>query len=397
MKIGIDARFYGPIGGGGIGRYTKELIDHLEQIDAKNQYVVFLRRENWEDYVPRNSNFKKVLAPYKWYGWKEQIMMPIKIQREKIDLMHFPHFNMPLLYRGKFVITLHDLILIKFPSKKSTKLPSVYFKLKYLMYKKIIRSAVRKASKIIAPSEYVKQDILKFFNGKKDKIKVIYEGAVKINKNNSFGANKFIEAVDKEADKKIKIGYNKYGRLSFEKDDYVLYVGNAYPHKNLERLISSFSLIIQNNKNLKLVLVGAKNYFYQQIIDYAEKEYPQEIGNIIFWGYAADKELAKLYQKARLYIFPSLEEGFGLPPLEAMSYGIPVVSSNLSCLPEILGDGAMYFDPYNIGDMAEKMIEALSKENLRKELIDKGYKRIKLYDWKKTAEETLGVYLDFRF
>jgi len=499
MLIGIDARFYGPIGGGGLGRYTKNLIDYLEKIDHKNEYVIFLRNENWEDYKPSRPNFKKVLAPYKWYSFKEQLLMPIKIWKQKVDLMHFPHFNAPLLYslairrhsarvkndvaapqtqnvelrHRQFIMTIHDLILLKYPSKKATTLCPLYFKLKYLMYKIVIASAVKRAKKIITPSQFVKDDILKHFKSPSGKISVIYEGLTDMKSSNGFGVCGFNKDVDKKADKKIKMCYNerehetrerdventksakvdsmrhsepageesrelaqgikrsfacwlrmtqrrelppirssnsagrRAGRMTRGNSKYILYVGNAYPHKNLERLVEAFRIVVNgvessgklNNRGsgeLVLMLVGVKNYFYQQLIKYVQENHSELEDRIIFFGYATDQELRQLYENAELYVFPSLQEGFGLPPLEAMSYGVPVVSSKLSCLPEVLGNAAMYFDAENVKDMAEKICRCLIDAELRKYLIENGYERIKLYDWEKMARETLRIY-DCRF
>ncbi|MFH1191990.1 MAG: glycosyltransferase family 1 protein [bacterium] len=469
MKIGIDARFYGPIGGGGLGRYTKELVDNLEQIDRTNQYVIFLCRENWDDYNPAHQNFRKVLAPYKWYSWREQIFMPFKIWREKVDSMHFPHFNTPLIYvlftrinankkanrreffKGGFILTVHDLILLKYPSKKATTLAPIYFKLKFWVYKIVIRVALRRAGKIIVPSNFVKNDIIKYFNVFNEKIEVIYEGVTDVDKENGFRENrimnhelgireikkleirnwklgegdegiKYEEIEDvKEGDKKNKIWYNENKKLEIrnwklEIKPYILYVGNAYPHKNLERLVGAFSLLIRKEggdgregkegeegkleirnlkleiRNWKLVLVGVRNYFYERLEEYVKDNFPDIKDRIIFLGYATDKELAQLYKNAALYVFPSLEEGFGLPPLEAMSYGVPVISSDKSCLSEILSNAVLYFDAENSEDMADKILCGLEDEKRRKDLIKKGYERIQLYDWEKNARKTMEVY-----
>lgn len=480
MKIGIDARFYGPFGGGGLGRYTKELVDNLEQIDDTNQYVIFLRRENWDDYNPAHKNFRKVLAPYQWYSWREQIFMPFKIWREKLDLMHFLHFNVPLIYslsplfskgdkggfkeckmdvkdlkpplppfkkggiisgvffrKHNFILTIHDLILLKYPSKKATTLAPIYFKLKFWMYKLVMRSALRRARKIIVPSEFVKKDIIKYFNIRPEKIEVVYEGAVKIDKENGFGENRFVEHRIRNYESGI-MNYEfppKALRPLMAGDQplaegimngkeggrYILYVGNAYPHKNLERLIDMFAMIARNSEegkdwkeggegkdaesvgegkleisakggNLRLVLVGMKNYFYEQLEEYVKNNFPEIKDKIIFFGYATDKELAELYRNAALYVFPSLDEGFGLPPLEAMSYGAPVVSSDKSCLPEILGDAVLYFDANDARDMADKILRGLENEKLRNDLIKRGYERIKLYNWEENARRTMEIY-----
>jgi len=176
MRIGIDARFYGPKQKG-LGRYVQKLVNNLEKIDDSNQYIIFLRRENWNEYQPTNSNFKKVLANYSWYGLKEQIFLPFKIKKQKIDLMHFPHFNVPLFYKKPFVLTIHDLILKRFPTRRASTLGPIKYWLKNIAYEAVIKSALQRAEKIIAVSEYTKQDILKYFDVDSDKIKVIYEGS----------------------------------------------------------------------------------------------------------------------------------------------------------------------------------------------------------------------------
>ncbi|KKQ79694.1 MAG: mannosyltransferase B-like protein, partial [Candidatus Moranbacteria bacterium GW2011_GWD2_38_7] len=148
MKIGIDARFYGSIGKG-LGRYTQKLIQHLEHIDKENHYVVFLRKENFDDYQPFNKNFEKVLADYAWYTFAEQLFFPLLLNKQKLDLMHFPHFNVPLLYSGRFVLTIHDLILTHFPTIRATMLNPVFYWFKYVAYKLAISSALWRAKKII--------------------------------------------------------------------------------------------------------------------------------------------------------------------------------------------------------------------------------------------------------
>jgi len=187
-----------------------------------------------------------------------------------------------------------------------------------------------------------------------------------------------------------------FNNLQKFKKPYLLYVGNAYPHKNLERLILAFKKLIKEGLDYQLVLVGGEDYFYKKLkkhlnhFNQAERSTINQ--KIIFPGFVSDKELGELYKSASLYIFPSLSEGFGLPPLEAMARGVPVVSSNATCLPEILGDAVIYFDPLDINDMAKQIKKALLGENLRKKLIKKGLEQIKKYSWKKMARETLAFY-----
>jgi len=366
IRIGIDARFFGPKQKG-LGRYVQKLVENLEKVDLNNKYIIFLRKENWHEYKPINPNFKKVLADYQWYSLKEQIFMPFKISQAKIDLMHFPHFNVPIFYFKPFIITIHDLILKRFPTSRASTLSPFLYLLKNLAYKIVIFSAVKRAKKIIAVSNYTKNDILKYFRVKHEKIEVIYEGV------------------------SLRAASRVLG--SATKKQYLLYVGNAYPHKNLERLILAFNKLVKDYQmDLQLVLVGELDYFYKRLKKFVHCSLFTVHSNIIFADFVPDKKLITLYQNASAYVFPSLYEGFGLPPLEAMAHGLPVVCSNSSCLPEILGKSAVYFNPENVNDMAKKIQQVLEDKKLQKKIINQGFKVIKKYSWFKMAQEIMKVY-----
>lgn len=366
MTIGIDARLYGP--SRGIGRYLQKLISYLEQIDKTNQYVIFLTKENWDEYQPQNNNFKKVKANYRWYGWQEQIFLPLKIKLHKIDLMHFPHFNVPLFPLAKFVVTIHDLILFKHPTPRATTLSPLLFKLKYWAYKITIKRAIKKSEQVITVSEYSKKEILKNFRAPSEKISVIYE------------------ATEPPLDPIPNVNLKEYKITQ----PYLLYVGNAYPHKNLERLIEVFkTLNLEYNNRYQLVLAGKEDDFYKRL-----KNETKIINNdVVFLGFAGEETLANLYQQASLYVFPSLTEWFGLPALEAMSYELPVVASSSSCLQEILGDAAIYFDPESMEDMRLVIKEGLDDQKIRERLKHEGLKQVRKYSWGKCAEETLKIYM----
>ena len=182
MRIGIDARFFGAKDKG-FGRYTENLIKNLENIDSTNQYFIFLRKDSWSEYwpassagKPRNPNFKKVLDDYRWYGIKEQIFLPLKLKKYKLDLVHFTHFNVPILCKGRFIVTIHDLTLRHFPTFKKSLLNFLTYPFKNLAYRIVFRHAIKNSEKIIAISEYTKQDILKYYKVNPEKIEVIYEG-----------------------------------------------------------------------------------------------------------------------------------------------------------------------------------------------------------------------------
>lgn len=235
MKIGIDARFFGLMGKG-LGRYTQKLIEHLEAIDHENQYVVFLRKENFDEYQPYNKNFSKVLADYQWYSFSEQIFFPKLLNKHNLDLMHFPHFNVPLLYRRKFVLTIHDLILLHFPTIRATMLNTFFYWIKYLMYKFVIGSAIGRAKQIIAVSQFTKDDISKEYPKAKGKIQVTHEASDNICRISNVSPHLILE---------------KYGIIK----PYLLYVGNAYPHKNLEKLVEAFEKVLVVFPNTQLSLI----------------------------------------------------------------------------------------------------------------------------------------------
>jgi len=370
MKIGIDARFFGHIGKG-LGRYVQKLIEGLEKIDQKNQYFIFLRKENFDDYQPQSDNFKKILADYKWYSFQEQFFFTFFLKKYQLDLMHFAHFNVPFLYSGKFIVTIHDLILIHFPTIKNSTLHPIFYKFKFWAYKKVIKSAIFKSQKVITVSNFTRQDILKNYpNIPFSKILVTYEAC------DDFCRISF------EKDEDI---FSKYGIMK----PYLLYVGNVYPHKNLERLVLAFEKISQDKKNFQLVLVGKIDYFYLRLKKIIENK---KISNIILSGYIPDKELDRIFLNASVYVSASLYEGFGLPLLEAISKGTPVVVSQNGCAEEILGNSARYFDGENIDDMAEKIKEVISNDGLREKMIKRGYLQMAKYSWKKMAQKTKKIY-----
>ncbi|HLD28071.1 MAG TPA: glycosyltransferase family 1 protein [Patescibacteria group bacterium] len=371
-KIGIDARLFGTKHRG-IGRYTQNLIESLEKIDRQNDYVVFMSCDNFDDYQPKHQNFKKVVADFKAYSWQEQLLFPRLIKKYKLDLIHFTHFNVPLLFKKRFIVTIHDLIITHHPDSRATTLSPILYKIKLFFYGLIIKSTAKRADKIITVSQYSKKDIIHTLGASADKIFVTYEGI--------------------DAQIAIKENYESIlSKFNLTQNNYLLYIGSAYPHKNLERLISAFDQIIKSRDDLKLVLVGKKDFFYTGLEKYIKEKYQALSERIVITDYLSDHDLSGLYQGASCYVFPSLIEGFGLPPLEAQKAGLAVVSSNTTCLPEILSGGAIYFDPNNSVDIADKIKIILSDDNLRQDLIKRGYENADKYSWEKCAQETLGLY-----
>jgi len=394
-RIGIDARLYGPVGKG-LGRYTKEVVDNIIKLDKENEYVIFLCKDNFDDFqiLPENrARVKKVLADTRWYSLKEQFSLPGIIKKEKLDLIHFTHFNVPIFCPVKFVVTIHDLILTKYPTMRATTLGPLRYFLKNLLYKIVISTAVRRARKIITVSNFTKKDIIDNFNVSQDKVIVTYEGVSRLGRQENKDSRFYNIEEILNNDKKILAGYKI-------DSPYLLYVGNAYPHKNLEGLLRVFSKIkkddLENAKHIKLVLVGKVDYFYKRVKEFAEelglsgKDAPGK--QVIFPGYVMDKDLEVMYTNAIAYVFPSFYEGFGLPPLEAMAHGCPVISSDQASMPEILGPAALYFDPNDESEMEEKIKEIIMNDGLKRELVKRGFEQVERYDWEKCAEETVWIY-----
>ncbi|MBI5229890.1 MAG: glycosyltransferase family 4 protein [Candidatus Magasanikbacteria bacterium] len=371
MRIGIDARFLGS--DGGIARYVKRLAENLECIDHENEYIIFLRRKNWNEYNPSNPRFSKQLADIPWYGIKEQLLMPFVIRRARVDLMHFPHWNMPLLYRGPFVVTIHDIILLRFPSKRATTRSHSTYLFKHLCYRAVLNHAVSAAKHILAPSEFTKNDVARALSISPKKITVTYEG---VDAPNAPTSPEHARSV-----------LNTFGIH----EPYVLYIGVAYPHKNLEWLIEAISAYnTTHGARFQTVLSGRHNYFYERI----KHRYAKHIRNnqLILTDFVPDDTISELFKNASAYISPSLYEGFGLPPLQACAYGTPVLSSNTTSMPEILGNAALYFDPTNVKDFCAKLFTILNDEKTRKEYIQNGLIRYQQFSWKKMAEMSLLVY-----
>ncbi|MBM3205322.1 glycosyltransferase family 4 protein [Candidatus Shapirobacteria bacterium] len=369
MKIVIDARMYG-LENAGIGRYLVNLINQIEKIDEENKYLILLREKYYRSLVFKNKNFFKILANYPHYSFQEQIFLPIQLFKLKPNLVHFPHFNIPLFWWGKFVVTIHDLIKKESKGTKTTTRAPFFYWVKYYVHLFLINQAVKKSVKIITPSYYWQKELVKIYSIPKNKIEVTYEGVDEnlLNKKNDLNPQKILQ--------KYKI-----------KKPFVVYTGSLYPHKNVERLVGAVKKI---NQGLNLVVVCARNVFYERFKKAVGKIGAQNFVNLV--GFVPDEDLASLYQQAEAFVFPSFWEGFGLPGLEAMATGLPVISSNASCLPEIYGEAALYFNPLDTNDIAEKIAMVVGNKAKQKDLIEKGLVQVKKYSWQKMARETLQVY-----
>ncbi|MFH1289197.1 MAG: glycosyltransferase family 1 protein [Patescibacteria group bacterium] len=370
MRIVLDARMYG-LKHAGIGRYVLNLVNELEKRKLEDDFYILLRKESFDSLNFKNPKIKKVKAEIAHYGLSEQIVLPFLLKRLKPDLVHFPHFNIPLFWLGRYVVTIHDLIKHESKGKETTTRLQVFYWLKFLLYRLIVFSSIKRAKKIIVPSDYWKKKLAKNYSLSEKKIMTTYEGADDFLKKQKKNTSDLIL-------KKFKIDM-----------PFVVYTGSLYPHKNIERLAKAIRLI-NKEKNLLLVIVCGRNVFWKRFKNWLVKE---ELGSFVkLLGFVDDSDLFSLYQKAEAFAFPSLLEGFGLPPLEAMAAGLPVVSSNATCLPEIYGNAAYYFNPLSVSDMAKSIEKVIFDKKLQEELKKRGAKQVKLYSWEKMADETLRIY-----
>lgn len=371
MKVGIDARFLGP-DGTGIGRYVEKLLDNLEVLDQKNEYFVFLRKANFPLYSPKNKNFTKVTIDAHWYSLKEQVIFPAALNKLKLDLVHFPHFNIPLLYSGKFVVTIHDLTKTKFGRQAVSKKSLPIYWSKQTIYNFTIGQALNRAEKILVPSRFVKKEVMQFGKIDPNKIEVTYEAA-----------EEFLDKKFSPSEGKIKEIYHKFGI----REPFILYVGNNYPYKNVGVIVDALAKI---DPNIKFVCVCPRNSFLEQLTTKAASLGVKD--RFITTGFLADQDLKILFSKALSFIFPSLSEGFGLTGLEAMAAGCPVIAARASSLPEVYGDGAIYFDPKSSSNLAKEIMILDSDPKLRAKIKEKGFVQAQKYSWRQMAAQTLRIY-----
>ena len=372
MKIAIDARMYGNEECTGIGTYIKNLTDNLFRIDENNEYIIFLREPEFSKFTPPNERVAKVKVSARWYSYAEQFVLPFQLTKEKFDLIHYPHFNSPIFFPKKSICTIHDVTPLSFPGHKMSSI------IRRLGYKAVFNATLRKVATIIAVSNNTKQEIIKHFNVNPKKIVITHEGV-----DERF---KIIDDCDIISKVKTQFGLAK---------PYIFYVGVWRSHKNIEGLVKTFNLLKKKYNLPHQLVLGGREDLHYTLVRNAINESPFK-NEIITLGYVADNQLPILYNAADVFVLPSFIEGFGLIAIEAQSCGCPVASTNTSSMPEVLGNSALFFNPYNHEEMAEQIYQILSNEKLRQELIAKGLENVKRFSWRQCAEETLKVYCNLQ-
>lgn len=359
MIIGIDGNEANVVYRVGVSNYVYQLILYFKKKANKDlQFIIFLREKQLSDLPRENKYFryKIIKGPFLW----TQVFLPLALTKEKLDLFFSPAHYAPRWTKIPIVLTIHDLSFFRYPEDfKKSDLAKLIWWTNY---------SVKIAKKIIAVSNTTKKDILKIYHLPEEKIKVIYNG------------------FEKNLSKEKKTTVEKIGK------NYFLYVGTLQPRKNLLTLIRAFYKFNKKFPDFELVLAGKKGWMYEDLFKEVSNLGLQE--KVFFTDYVSEKQLEFLYKHAFAFVMPSLYEGFGLPLLEAMSYGCPVISSFSSSLPEVGGEACLYFNPQSEDDLFEKMEELYKNNDLRKQLIKKGKQRVKLFSWEKCGKETLELLIE---
>lgn len=343
------------------GRVPRKMLEYLQVEDTVNKYIVLLLKKDFDSWQPTAPNFTKMVADFPNYTFSEQLGFSWLLYKLKADLVHFTFQARPILYWRKSLMHVHDLQLMRV---KNYDMPWIVFEIKQLVYKLTIGIMIRLCKKIITPTDFTSEDIKKTLHIPANKIQRIYLAADKIQESPA-----------------------KYEQLANK--DFLMYVGQSSPYKNIPRLIEAHQLLLNTHPSLYLAISGKKDKFtelYEQTVQ--EKGYK----NVIFTGFVEEGELRWMYEHAKVYVVPSTMEGFGLPGLEAMQYGTPVVSSNATCLPETYGDAVVYFDPLNTEAMSEAIGSVLNDPALQKKLSQAGTERAKKYSWAIMTQEIHVLY-----
>ena len=364
MRVAIDARKLHDFG---IGTYIRNLLRQLARIDSATDYVLLAREADLTIASTLGPNFRAVLEHAGNYSVAEQVHIPWVVRREQADVYHAPHYILPAAVTTRSVVTIHDCIHLMFPQYLRNRAA-------YLDARASMWTAVRRSSRILTVSEASKRDILHFFNVKPEKIVVVHNAI----------DDHFWQTPSDEQVERVRERYQLHHR-------FVLYVGNIKPHKNLVRLIEAFSALrTAELSDVKLLIIGDE---ISKLPSLRRAVHHHKLHkHVRFLGYVSDETLSILYRLAAVFAFPSLYEGFGLPPLEAMACGTPVVTSNISSLPEVAGGAAELVDPYDVESIGNGIRRVLTDPALAAGMRIKGQARARQFSWEQSVAKTRQVY-----
>ena len=367
MQISIDARGASWYSGTGIGTYTKQILKYLFEIDTLNNYYLFWSGKNYES-LCRYNNVKISLSSRKHHRFWEQYYIPDMLAAKHIDLYHVPQngIGLPAVKNSLYIATIHDLIPYIMPETVGRG-----YLTKFISQMPQIISSI---DMIITVSEWSKRDIMRVFDVPEDKIAVTYLAA----------DDMFVPM-----DKSLAVSFLKE-KYDIDKN-FILYLGGFSPRKNVKSILVAFSMIYKNlSLDYKVVIIGSSKDDHQFLNKLAQS---LGIGDkVVFAGYVPYEDLPYFYNASDVFVYPSLYEGFGLPTLEAMCCGTPTITSNVSSLPEVIGDGALMINPFDTEELGKAMAQVLEDNSIKADLINRGFERSSNFNWRKTALETLKIY-----
>ena len=361
MLIGIDASRSVAQKPTGTENYSLNLIRRLLALQSDHRYRLYFNRPPPCESRITNYELRIIPFPRLW----THLRLSWEMARHPPDLLFVPAHVLPIVHPRRSVVTIHDLGYLYYPEAHRL-LDRLYLDLS-------TRYNARAATHLVADSSATKRDLIERYGADPDKITVVYPG---------YDDTVFQPVRDEKDIGAVKAKYGIAG-------DYILFVGTLQPRKNLIRLMEAFSNIQYPISNIQLVIAGKKGWLYREIFQQVEKLGLE--GKVVFTGYVPEGDLPALLSGARLFVFPSLYEGFGLPVLEALACGTPVVCSNVSSLPEVAGDAAVLVDPLDVEELAAAMERVLRDEELRAELIERGFEQVRKFSWERCARETLDV------
>jgi len=358
MKIGIAARGLSEQSGG-VKQYIESITSALLKIDKMNEYYIFHNNHNHVDKFPSAKNI--VLESSNKMIW-DYFLLPKALRKHQLDVVIFPKNVVPFFVDAKSIIVVHDLAYFMPELNAYSLIDTIYMK-------HMIKSSLKRADGVISVSQNTKSDIIKLIGTDENKIKIVYEAA----------DSKYKKTIDIIKLKEIKAKYKLC-------DKFIFYSGSLSPRKNMVRFLLAYDKIKAKIPH-KLVLTGGRSWNDRNV-----REIINQMGeSVIKLGYVNDEDMPFVYNLADLFVYPSLYEGFGLPPLEAMACGCPVITSNTSSIPEVVGDAGVMVDPHDVDELAKAMYEVLTNYDLRESMVKKGLERARKFSWEKCARECLIV------
>lgn len=371
MKIGIEAqRIFRPHKHG-MDIVAVELIRALQVIDNQNEYFIFVKPDEDNTCINETKNFHIVEVPGGNYVFWEQIMLPIYARKYGIDVLHCTSNTAPMFLTVPLILTLHDVIFMEKTVGKNTS--TNYQKFGNLYRKWLVPKIVRKCQQIVTISEVEKANIIRVLGLQEKLITVVHNGV-----SGRFGIKPNTEIINQ-----VREELNLDG-------DFFLFLGNVEPRKNVTNTVKAFVAFAEINPHVQLVITGLKPAFVSDILSEIGKN--SFLHRFIFPGFVTESVLLTLYAEAKVFLYPSFREGFGLPILEAMAFGTPVVTSTISAMPEVAGDAAFLVNPYSVEEITAGITVAYENDKLRQQKINSGFLRPSMFTWQNTAQKMLNIY-----